>query len=201
MTHEDPVLVELRAAYTELRKPPWNRHSEKMARLYAAIDAVLGGPIFLGDREVPSQETICDEHKAQYFQSGYEAGKKDAIDDLDGGVGFPEGTIIGKNSESHDPALKCEHGYKTFVRDGKTMHTGTGGVCLSKTQPIAEARCDVHGQEPEGGVVHSHGMSSMHRHEAADYDNHQQPIDNERFLRDNVGPVGTEWPQAQPGAE
>lgn len=30
--------------------------------------------------EPKTQTTICDDHKAQYFQSGYEAGKKDALD-------------------------------------------------------------------------------------------------------------------------
>jgi hypothetical protein len=32
-----------------------------------------------------SQETICDEHKAQYFYSGYEAGKRDALEETQPG--------------------------------------------------------------------------------------------------------------------
>lgn len=41
---ENRETIELRAAYTELRKPPWNKHSEKLARLYAAVEMVLGDP-------------------------------------------------------------------------------------------------------------------------------------------------------------
>lgn len=41
---ETQQLIELRAAYTQLRKPPWNKHSEKLARLYAAVEMVLGDP-------------------------------------------------------------------------------------------------------------------------------------------------------------
>lgn len=36
--------AELRRAYLDLRTPPWNRHGEKMARLYSAIERVLGEP-------------------------------------------------------------------------------------------------------------------------------------------------------------
>lgn len=44
------------------------------------VEATYHGP--------PSQETICDEHKAQYFDSGYEAGNKDATEQKEALLGL-----------------------------------------------------------------------------------------------------------------
>jgi DNA repair exonuclease SbcCD ATPase subunit len=221
---ETPAMSELRDAYMDLRQSPWNRHSEKLARLYGAVDAVLGGPVQATVRDglTKSQTTLEDERNEKYFMSGYTAGKKDGMSTENRAeiyrtgwrAGYHHGQVDGVTTASAQQLeqqlaqrnaelsrLKQDLTTVTFdepvgpiIGQDSEKRKLIGPPHAHQDAPCTEACFE----DPSSvGVVHSHGQHEMHPHSAADYDTHQRPIENERRLDSNEAPVGHHWPQAE----
>lgn len=130
-TDDAENLTELRAAYLELRRPPWNKHSEKMVRLYSAIEAVLGTPESVGVvDDLPGVESrMLDDEQPRV---GIDFGVGIAVY---GGATEPDGVIIGRNSEEVECNNRhCEH-----------QITGAfGGHCLRSTCDNWRHNCPRH---------------------------------------------------------
>lgn len=127
-------MKELRAAYLELRRPPWNKHSEKMVRLYSAIEAVLGTPESVGVvDDLPGVESrMIDQVAGEQSRVGIDFGVGIAVY---GGATEPDGVIIGRNSEEVECNNRhCEH-----------QITGAfGGHCLRSTCDNWRHNCPRH---------------------------------------------------------
>lgn len=133
-TDDAENLTELRAAYLELRRPPWNKHSEKMVRLYSAIEAVLGTPESVGVvDDLPGVESrMLDQVAGEQSRVGIDFGVGIAVY---GGATEPDGVIIGRNSEEVECNNRhCEH-----------QITGAfGGHCLRSTCDNWRHNCPRH---------------------------------------------------------
>lgn len=151
-TDDAENLSELRAAYLELRRPPWNKHSEKMVRLYSAIEAVLGGPtavpeeMAIGKHMSPDHNLfkcphpLCVRDAAIAAKGGVVEKSTVGIDfgvgiAVYGGATEPDGVIIGRNSEEVECNNRhCEH-----------QITGAfGGHCLRSTCDNWRHNCPRH---------------------------------------------------------
>lgn len=109
-TDDAENLSELKAAYLELRRPPWNKHSEKMVRLYSAIEAVLGTPESVGVvDDLPGVESrMLDQVAGEQPRVGIDFGVGIAVYGY--GATEPNGVIIGRNSEEVECNNRhCEH--------------------------------------------------------------------------------------------